>query len=237
MALYTIGDTHLSLGGDKPMDAFGGAWEGYVDKLRSGFAGLTAEDTVVFCGDLSWGMSLEEALPDFLFLDALFPGKKILVKGNHDYWWTTANKMYTFWVDHGIEDFALLHNNCLFYDGTALCGTRGWFFEEEADGHNEKVFKRELLRLETSLKAAGEGEKLCFLHYPPLYEGYICREIVDLMETYKVSACYYGHLHGGSHRLAREGKRGSVEYHLIAGDYLQFCPRKVLPDVQNEKLL
>ena len=229
MALYTIGDTHLSLGSNKPMDTFGGAWEGYVEKLRLGFAELTAQDTVVFCGDLSWGMSLEEALPDFLFLDALFPGKKILVKGNHDYWWTTANKMYTFWADHGMKNFTLLHNNCLFYEGTALCGTRGWFFEEEADGHNEKVFKRELLRLETSLKAAGEGEKLCFLHYPPLYEGYICQEIVDLLEEYQVSACYYGHLHGGSHRLAREGRQGSVEYHLIAGDYLHFCPRKVLP--------
>ena len=158
MALYAIGDPHLSLGCDKPMDAFGGAWEGYVDKLRAGFAGLTAEDTVVFCGDLSWGMSLEEALPDFQFLEDLFPGKKILVKGNHDYWWTTANKMLTFWAGQGLNNFSLLHNNCQLYGEVALCGTRGWFFEEEADGHNEKVFKRELLRLETSLQAAGERE-------------------------------------------------------------------------------
>ncbi len=227
MALYAIGDTHLSLGADKPMDTFGGNWKGYVDKLRERFAPLTAEDTVVFCGDLSWGMTLEEALPDFLFLDGLFPGRKILVKGNHDYWWTTANKMYTFWRDHGITDFVLLHNNCQFYGGLALCGTRGWFFEEEQDGQNEKVFKREVLRLETSLKAAGEREKLCFLHYPPLYQGYICREIVDLMEYYKVTACYYGHLHGGSHRLAREGRQGRVEYHLVAGDYVDFWPQKI----------
>ena len=230
MALYAIGDPHLSLGCDKPMDAFGGAWEGYVDKLRAGFAGLTAEDTVVFCGDLSWGMSLEEALPDFQFLEDLFPGKKILVKGNHDYWWTTANKMLTLWAGQGLNNFSLLHNNCQLYGEVALCGTRGWFFEEEADGHNEKVFKRELLRLETSLQAAGEREKICFLHYPPFYEGYVCQEIVDLLESYQVSACYYGHLHGGSHRLVREGARGSVEYHLIAGDYLHFCPRKVLPE-------
>ncbi len=162
MALYAIGDTHLSLGGSKPMDLFGGAWEGYVEKLRSGFAPLTAGDAVVFCGDLSWGMTLEEALPDFQFIDALFPGKKYLLKGNHDYWWTTANKMYTFWSDHGLERFALLHNNCRFYNETALCGTRGWFFEEEADGHNEKVFKRELLRLETSLRRRGRGRKSAF---------------------------------------------------------------------------
>ena len=228
MSLYAIGDTHLSLGASKPMDAFGGAWTGYVDKLREGFAPLTAEDTVVFCGDLSWGMTLEEALPDFLFLDALFPGKKLLVKGNHDYWWTTANKMYTFWNDHGITDFELLHNNCRFYGDVALCGTRGWFFEEDAAAPDEKVFKRELLRLETSLKAAGEAEKLCFLHYPPLYQGYLCREIIDLLEAYQVRACYYGHLHGGSHRLAREGLRGTVEYHLVAGDYVDFRPQKLL---------
>lgn len=227
MALYAIGDTHLSLGADKPMDTFGGNWKGYVGKLRERFAPLTAEDTVVFCGDLSWGMTLEEALPDFLFLNGLFPGRKILVKGNHDYWWTTANKMYTFWWDHGITDFVLLHNNCQFYGDLALCGTRGWFFEEEQDGQNEKVFKREVLRLETSLKAAGEREKLCFLHYPPLYQGYICREIVELMERYRVNACYYGHLHGGSHRLAREGRRGQLEYHLVAGDYVDFWPQKI----------
>lgn len=237
MALYALGDTHLSLGGNKAMDSFGGAWEGYVEKLRLAFAGLTEDDGVVLCGDLSWGMSLEEALPDFLFLDGLFPGKKFLVKGNHDYWWTTANKMYQFWARHGIQNFELLHNNCRRWGGVALCGTRGWFFEEEADGHNEKVFHREVLRLETSLKAAGEGEKVCFLHYPPLYQGYICREIVDLLEQYKVSACYYGHLHGGSHRLAQEGRRGGVEYHLVAGDRLDFRPMKVLDGPQNEKVL
>ena len=229
MALYAIGDSHLSLGGNKAMDVFGGAWTGYVDKLKAGFAPLTAGDTVVLCGDLSWGMSLEEAKEDFLFLDALFPGKKYLLKGNHDYWWTTANKMMVYFQEIGIRNFELLHNNCKLYGDTALCGPRGWFFEEDQNGHNEKVFKRELLRLEASLKAAGEHEKICFLHYPPLYQGYICREIVDLLERYHVRECYYGHLHGGSHRLAQEGKRGSVEYHLIAGDYLNFVPRLILP--------
>ena len=233
MALYAIGDTHLSLGGTKAMDTFGGAWVGYVDKLREGFAPLTREDQVVFCGDLSWGMSLEEALPDFLFLDSLFPGEKYILKGNHDYWWTTASKMYAFWQDHGITDFHLLHNNCHFYGETALCGTRGWFFEED-NGHNEKVFRREVLRLETSLKEAGGREKLCFLHYPPLYVNYICQEIVDLLERYQVRSCWYGHLHGGSHRLALEGKRGSVDYHLVAGDYLRFRPRLVLPEISSE---
>ena len=228
MALFAIGDPHLSLGSNKPMDVFGGAWEGYVDKLTAGFGIVKPEDTVVLCGDLSWGMSLEQAERDFAFLDAL-PGRKLLLKGNHDYWWTTAAKMNRFFTDHGFTTMEILHNNCHFYGDVALCGTRGWFYEEDQEGHNEKVFNRELIRLEASLKAAGEREKLCFLHYPPLYEGYACPEILALMEQYGVKQCYYGHLHGGSHRLAVEGKRGEVEYHLVSADYLRFVPRLVLP--------
>lgn len=229
MGLYAIGDTHLSLGGDKAMDVFGGAWKGYVEKLRAGFSRCTADDCLVLCGDISWGMTLEEALPDFQFLHEAFPGRMYLLKGNHDYWWTTAKKMQTFWALHGLDRFALIHNNCQFYNGTALCGTRGWFFEEDADGPNEKIFQRELLRLETSLKAAGTQEKLCFLHYPPLYQGYSCPEILQLLERYGVSACYYGHLHGGSHRLALEGSRNGIVYHLVSSDYLQFRPQAVIP--------
>ena len=224
MALYAIGDTHLSLSCNKPMDVFGGAWENYVDKLLDGFSVVEPEDTVVLCGDLSWGMSLEQAEADFAFLDRL-PGRKLLMKGNHDYWWTTAAKMNRFFKEKGFHTFSLLHNNCHFYNDIALCGTRGWFFEEHGD---PKVFNRELIRLETSLKAAGGSGKLCFLHYPPRYQGYICQEIVDLLEKYQVKACYYGHLHGGSHRLAMEGKFNSVEYHLVAADYLDFKPKKIL---------
>ena len=229
MSIYAIGDLHLSFGNpEKTMEVFRG-WQDYQRRLEENWrAFIRPEDTVVLAGDISWAMRLCDAGPDLRFLDSL-PGKKLLMKGNHDYWWTTANKMYTFWNENALENFALLYNNCQFYDGIALCGTRGWFFEEEADAHDEKVFKREILRLEASLRAAGEAEKICFLHYPPLYEGYVCQEIVDLLEYYRVSACYYGHLHGGSHRLAQEGRRGSVEYHLIAGDYLDFYPRLVLP--------
>ena len=224
MALYAIGDTHLSLNSDKPMDVFGGSWEGYVEKLRAGFAHVKSEDTVVLCGDLSWGMSLEEARADFAFLDAL-PGRKILQKGNHDYWWTTANKMNTFFQENGFTTLNILHNNCYFYGDLALCGTRGWFFEENAKPQSAKVFRREVMRLEASLKAADEREKLCFLHYPPLYQGYTCPEILALLEQYGVTACYYGHLHGGSHRLALEGTYGTVRYSLVSADYLRFYPK------------
>ena len=228
MALYAIGDTHLSLRSDKPMDVFGGGWEGYVDKLREGFAPVEDSDTVVLCGDLSWGMSLEEARDDFAFLNSELPGEKWLLKGNHDYWWTTASKMNAFFAANGFTRLHILHNNCALYGDTALCGTRGWFFEENGTPHWEKVFNRELIRLEASLKAAGEREKICFLHYPPLYRGYRCQEIIDLLERYGVKLCCYGHLHGGSHRLAVAGRQGAVDYRLVAADYVGFKPVCIL---------
>ena len=223
MALYAIGDTHLSLASDKPMDVFGGGWEGYVDKLREGFAQVEDGDTVVLCGDLSWAMGLEEGREDFAFLDSL-PGRKLMLKGNHDYWWNTAAKMNRFFQENGFASLNILHNNCYEYGAYALCGTRGWFYEETGD---QKVFRRELIRLEASLKAAGERPKLCFLHYPPCYQGYVCREIIELLERYGVERCFYGHLHGGNHRLAVEGRYGQVDYHLVAADYLGFRPQKI----------
>jgi hypothetical protein len=228
MALYAIGDTHLSLKSNKPMDVFGGGWEGYVDKLREGFAPVEDSDTVVLCGDLSWGMSLEEAKEDFAFLNNELPGEKWLLKGNHDYWWATAAKMNAFFQANGFNRLHILHNNCADYGETALCGTRGWFFEENGTPHWEKVFNRELIRLEASLKAAGEREKLCFLHYPPLYRGYRCGEIIDLLERYNVRTCCYGHLHGPSHRLAVEGMQGMVDYQLVSADFVGFRPKKIL---------
>ena len=228
MALYAIGDTHLSLGSDKPMDVFGRGWEGYVDKLREGFSSVDDGDTVVLCGDLSWGMNLEEARHDFEFLNHELPGEKWLLKGNHDYWWTTAAKMNGFFQANGFTRLHILHNNCTFYEDMALCGTRGWFFEENGASQWEKVFRRELIRLEASLSAAGESKKLCFLHYPPLYRGYRCQEIIDLLERYCVTACYYGHLHGASHRLAIEGVQGNVDYHLVSADFVGFRPKKIL---------
>ena len=224
MALYAIGDTHLSFSCDKSMDVFGGAWENYVEKLVEGFSVVKPDDTVVLCGDLSWGMNLEQAEEDFAFLNSL-PGEKVILKGNHDYWWTTASKMNRFFEEKHFNTFHLLHNNCFAYENVALCGTRGWFFEERGD---QKVFNRELIRLETSLKAAGDREKYCFLHYPPYYQGYTCKEIIALLQQYDVTACYYGHLHGGSHRLAMEGKFNSVDYHLVSADYLGFKPKKIM---------
>ena len=228
MALYAIGDSHLSLNSNKSMEVFGVGWENYVERLKEGFSEVGEEDTVVLCGDLSWGMSLQEAEKDFAFLDHEIPGEKWILKGNHDYWWGTANKMNSFFQEKGFTHLHILHNNCALYGETALCGTRGWFFEENGSPHWEKVFNRELIRLEASLKAAGEREKICFLHYPPLYKGYRCDEIIELLTRYGVTACCYGHLHGPSHRLAIQGMQNEVNYQLVAADFIGFKPKKIL---------
>ena len=229
MALYAIGDLHLSLSADKPMDIFGGSWVGYLDKLKEGLSVIQPEDTTVLLGDLSWALDLQEAKADFAFIDAI-PGRKIILKGNHDYWWNTATKFYRFCRENGFSNQFILNNNHYEYDGYAVCGTRGWFFEEDhGSEHDEKVFKRELLRLEASLKSAGELPKLVFLHYPPKYKGYECKEILQLLEQYDVRSCFYGHLHGPSHALAMEGIWDGVDFRLVAADKLNFQPYKVLP--------
>ena len=227
MALYALGDLHLAFGVHKPMDIFGGRWQGYHEKLCEGLSVLEEEDTLVLPGDFCWALDFSQAKADFEFLNK-FPGRKLFVKGNHDYWWNTVSKFTKFCHENGFRDMYLLHNTCFDYSEYALCGTRGWFFEEDKEGtHDEKVFRRELIRLEASLKAAGEKTKLCFLHYPPRYRGYTCPEILDLLKRYEVKACYYGHLHGDSHKLAIEGPCGGTEFHLVAADYVNFKPVKI----------
>ena len=228
MSLYAIGDLHLCLGAPKPMDIFGGAWVGYMDKLKEGLSVIGPEDTTVLLGDLSWALDLNQAEKDFSWIDQI-PGRKIILKGNHDYWWSTVSKFNQFCSEKGFHDQVILNNNHFEYDGWAICGTRGWFFEEEkSGGHDEKVFKRELLRLEASLQSAGQLPKMVFLHYPPKYKGYECTEILRLLEKYEVRRCFYGHLHGPSHGLAMEGLWNGVDYRLVSADYLGFIPYKVM---------
>ena len=230
MALYAIGDLHLCLGAPKPMDVFGGAWVGYMDKLREGLSCITEEDTTVLLGDLSWALDLETAVADFAFINEI-PGRKIILKGNHDYWWSTASKFYKFCQANGFENMHILNNNHYEYGEIAICGTRGWFFEEErSSDHDGKVFRRELQRLETSLISAGDRMKYVFLHYPPRYKGYVCREILDLLDKYEVRRCFYGHLHGPSHGLAMEGVWDGVDFRLVAADKLNFQPFTVISE-------
>ena len=228
MALYAIGDLHLSLRVDKPMDVFGGGWVNYVEKIKTGFQGLGRQDMCVLCGDTSWGMQLEEALDDFLLIDSL-PGKKIILKGNHDYWWNTAAKMKTFFEANGINSIDILHNNSYLYDGTAICGTRGWFADEELSAEqNEKIMAREVMRLRASLQAAGNANvKLCFFHYPPRFKNTVCHDLISVMNEFGVKSCFYGHLHGEGHRLAVRGMVEGIEYEIISADYVDFIPQRV----------
>ena len=226
MALYAIGDLHLSLSVNKSMEVFGPAWKDYVSRIEASLSCLTEDDVLILAGDTSWGMSLNEAEADFRFLDQ-FPGKKYLIKGNHDYWWVTAAKLHRFFEEKGIRSLDILHNNCVFYGDYAICGTRGWFYEEEQKPHNAKVLSREIGRLEASLQAAGDKPILCFLHYPPMYQGYECPEILATLEKYGVKQCCYGHLHGPTIRRRMEGPRNGTEYSLISADYLGFVPKKI----------
>ena len=226
MALFVLGDTHLSLGGAKPMDVFPG-WNGYVEKLEANWRKLVKpEDTVVLAGDISWSMRLADTRKDFAFLNGL-PGRKLIMKGNHDYWWSTANKMNEFFRAEGFDTLRLLHNNSYTVDGYALCGTRGWLFDAD-EPHDEKVMNREIGRLRLSLDAAEPGrEKLVFLHYPPVYTGADAPEIVAVLKEYGVRRCFYAHLHGKAIRFAVQGEVDGIRYKLVSADGLQFCPYKI----------
>ena len=225
MSLYAIGDLHLSLSVDKPMDVFGGGWENYVEKISEGFSILRPDDVCVLCGDSSWGMTLAESIEDFKFIDRL-PGRKIMLKGNHDYWWDTVTKIKHMFAQNGIESIDILHNNCFRYGDAAICGTRGWILETEADAvHNAKIVSRETARLRASLESAGEAEeKLCFLHYPPRYKEQLCPEILSVMNEYNVRSCFYGHIHSHGHRFAVLGNASGINYSMVSADYLGFVP-------------
>lgn len=226
MAIYTIGDLHLSLGCEKPMDIFPG-WQGYMEKLERHWNTLVRpEDTVVLAGDTSWAMKLEDTVADFSFLQHL-PGQKLLLKGNHDYWWTTVKKMERFLQENGFDSLHILHNNSILAEGLAVCGTRSWMFDV-GEAHDEKVMNRELGRLRASLDAAQEGaERVAFLHYPPVYPNANAQQVIDLLKEYNVKRCFYGHLHGNAIRFAVQGMVDGIEYRLISADALAFCPYKI----------
>lgn len=229
MSLYAIGDLHLSFTTNKPMDVFGPRWENHVDRLREGFAALDAEDVCVLCGDISWAMNLDEAAEDFRFIDDL-PGRKIILKGNHDLWWTSMTKMTAFLEKNGFSTISFLHNNAYEYgDNAAICGTRGWFYEESrGETHDKKMIAREVLRLQASLRAGGERDKYVFLHYPPRYGNYTCPELLELLKAYEAKVCVSGHLHAESLRWAFNGWQDHTRHICVSGDGIGFKPCKIL---------
>ncbi len=225
MSLFVIGDTHLSLSTDKPMDVFGG-WDAHEKRLEKHWRALVADtDTVVIPGDISWGMSLNEAKADFAFLHAL-PGKKLLLKGNHDYWWATRRKMDAFLAENGFDTLRIVHNDTVTVEDTfAVCGTRGWFYDAEQDA-DQKVLNREVGRLRTSVEAAVKTglEPVAFLHYPPVWGGERCQPFLDVLSEFGVKRCYYGHVHGPGISQAFNGEMNGITLRLASADALRFIP-------------
>ncbi len=229
MALYAIGDLHLALSDTfKPMDIFAG-WEGYTEKLEANWRSTVSdEDTVVLAGDISWAMKLQNSYRDFEFIQSL-PGRKIILKGNHDYWWSTVSKMQRFFSENGFDTLNILFNNCYAYENYGICGTRGWVSIDD-DSEDEKVLLREVQRLEVSIQSAeSQGlEPIVFMHYPPVFGASCNYDILDVLYRHGIKRCYYGHIHGYSQKNAVTGVHDGVEYTMISGDYLRFSPLKIM---------
>ena len=228
--LYTIADTHLSFTTEKPMDIFGHRWENHAEKLKENWLKkIKPEDTVVIPGDISWGIDLEEAKEDLLFLDSL-PGSKLIGKGNHDYFWGTVNKMTAF-IDHaGITTISFLYNNAYLVDNKIVCGTRGWMSEFGVKAEDERIIKREAQRLELSLQQGmklkeenPDAKLVVFTHYPIVFGDFINYEFIDILYKYEVNTVYYGHLHNIKESQLDKSYLG-IDFHLIAGDYIGFDP-------------
>ena len=232
MALFVLGDPHLSLGASKPMDIFPG-WNDYVDRLEKNWRKLiTPQDTIVLAGDISWAMRLTDTRKDFAFLQQL-PGQKIIMKGNHDYWWSTVSKMNQAMA--GKLNF--LHNNFFVAEGWGICGSRGWvtpgdpMFRPE----DEPIYQREVIRTRTSLEAArkaGCENLLLMLHFPPIcLQDYLqsCNNgFTELLEEFAVQLCIFGHIHGDGAHMAPQGQIKGAACHLVACDALNFQPVKLI---------
>lgn len=228
MSIFAIGDTHLSLGSDKPMDIFGG-WQDYVSRLEKNWKKIiTPDDTVVIPGDISWALNLSDTKADFEFLNSL-PGTKIISKGNHDYWWSTKKKMDEFFLENGFDTLKILHNNAYAVGGVAICGTRGWFFDDDA-AEVEKVISRECGRLRASIAAAKETglPPVVFLHYPPITRDRICEPIMQVLIDEKIDRCYFAHLHGMSVNYAFTDVYEGISFSLVSADALGFCPKLIV---------
>lgn len=228
MALFAISDLHLDMTGDKPMDIFGDNWIGHDRKIKSNWMNkITCEDTVIIAGDISWSMNMGDEFLDLQWIHHL-PGKKILVKGNHDYWWNGITKLNSLY-----DDMSFIQNNFFPYKDYALCGTRGWNCpgSENFSQHDEKIYKRELMRMRNSLSCAveaGYSKFIAAIHYPPIGEKFMSSGFKDIFEEYKVEKVIYGHLHGETSLKAVTGDLNGIEYILTSADYIDFDPKIII---------
>lgn len=235
MSIYIIGDLHLSFAKEKPMNIFGTNWNEHEEKIKKDWIEkVQNEDTVILAGDFSWAMHLEETYLDFKYLESL-PGKKVFIKGNHDYWWTTITNMNKFLKENNFSNIEFLYNNSIKIEDKIFVGTRGWNLLEGQN--NEKMMNRELARLELSIQDAikkQENEEIiAIFHYPPISKVMMKNEytyesqFLDKLKKYNIKKCYYAHLHGKSHIDAVEGNIEGIEFKLISSDYLEFHLEKI----------
>lgn len=225
MAVYAISDLHLSFNTDKSMDVFPG-WYDYTNKIKQNWESTVKnEDFVVIPGDISWAMRLNETKKDFEFINNL-PGKKILIKGNHDYWWSTSKKINDFLQENNFNTISIVFNSAIKVDNICICGTRGWMYNSD-EPEDEKILNREVERLRRSLDSAKafENETVVFLHYPPVYNFQESEEIINLLIERNIKKCYYGHIHGsGAKKGIIEGKYKGIDFKLVSCDYINFKP-------------
>lgn len=225
MAIYTIADLHLSFSQDKPMSVFGENWKGHSEKIKKNWMlKVKPEDTVVLPGDFSWAMHLDETYKDFEYLNSL-PGKKLLLKGNHDYWWTTVTSMKNYLKKNNFENINFIYNNSYLVENKILTGTRGWNLLDTENSN--KMINRESIRLklaiENGIQQYGlDKEIIVFMHYPPISHLNKNSEFVKILKQYNIKQCYYGHLHGKSHQDAVEENINGIIYKLVSSDYLKF---------------
>jgi predicted phosphohydrolase len=229
LALFALADLHLGFGANKPMDVFGPDWADHAERIAANWRRVVGEnDTVLIPGDISWAMKPAGAAPDLKFVGAL-PGRKILVRGNHDYWWDTIAKVRAA-LPVGM---AALQNDHLLVEGWAICGTRGWNIpgSGQLGPDDPKHFVRERQRLELSLASAPtDAAKIAMLHFPPALVGNDELGFTDILERFGVALCVYGHLHGASdHRLGVQGELRGVRYVLCAADAVDFTPVQLHP--------
>jgi predicted phosphohydrolase len=231
MAIYTIGDLHLSFQNPKPMNIFGENWDNHEEKIKEDWLSkVKPEDTVIHPGDFSWAMYLKDTIKDFEYLNSL-PGKKIMLKGNHEYWWTTLTNMKNFLDENGFKDIEFLQNNCFEVEDKIICGTRGWSLVNEKTESTKKIIDREALRLELSIKSAldkrQDKEIIVFMHYPPIVSQNLNTEFMKVLKKYDIKRCYYAHLHSKSIREAVEGIIEGIEFKLVSADSLDFKLLKI----------
>lgn len=227
MSIFALADLHLSFGTDKPMDVFGSNWENYTEKIYQNWQSTVSDDDLVIIpGDVSWAMYLQDAYDDFKFINEL-KGKKVIIKGNHDYWWTTLKKMEEFLQYNSFDSIKILNNTAVAFENAAICGTRGWSIQEKNEKSDERIIDREKHRLILALEEAVslKKEKLIVgIHYPPFDHNGVENGFLEIMRNYGVDFCAYGHLHSYAHKNAVEGDRDGINLRLVAGDFVNFEP-------------